>query len=95
MINPSRRLFLRSAAAIGSCSLLSSFSAFPALAADSTGYKALVCVFLRGGADCHDLLLPYDQASYDRYAQIRDALINSYAAGPSSRRMSRTHASTV
>ena len=45
-----------------------------AAAADATGYKALVCVFLNGGNDHGNTVVPYDQASYDAYATIRQAL---------------------
>ena len=45
-----------------------------AAAADATGYKALVCVFLSGGNDHGNTLVPYDQPSYDAYAAIRQAL---------------------
>ena len=60
-------------------------------AAEVSGYKALVCVFLFGGADTHDMLLPYDQASYDKFAQIRSSLLNQYAgqAGGNSRARDR------
>ncbi|NKB44840.1 MAG: DUF1501 domain-containing protein, partial [Alphaproteobacteria bacterium] len=48
-----------------------------AQAAGVDGYKALVCVFLLGGMDNHDTVIPYDQSSYDRYAQIRSSLISA------------------
>ena len=48
---------------------------FTAHAADTSGYKALVCVFLFGGLDCHDLILPYDLPSYDQYARLRSPLL--------------------
>lgn len=35
------------------------------------GYKALVCVFLYGGNDYGNTLIPFDQPNYDRYAAIR------------------------
>ncbi len=35
------------------------------------GYKALVCVFLYGGNDYANTLIPFDQPNYDRYAAIR------------------------
>ena len=54
---------------------------FPAHAANTDGYKALVCVFFLGGMDNFDTLLPYDQTSYDRYAQIRANLIGQYSGG--------------
>jgi len=48
---------------------------FTSHAAETSGYKALVCVFLYGGLDTHDVLLPYDTASYDDFAQIRSMLM--------------------
>lgn len=81
-----RRKFLRSMLsmplALAGGSMLSPLTVTPALGADSAGYRALVCVFLFGGMDCHDTVLPYDQASYDSYAQIRASLLQSYAALP-------------
>lgn len=35
------------------------------------GYKALVCVFLLGGNDHANTLIPYDQTNYNRYSTIR------------------------
>lgn len=45
-------------------------------AAQSTpsDYKALVCVFLFGGNDYGNTIIPYDQASYDAYLSIRGGL---------------------
>lgn len=37
-------------------------------------YKALVCVFLFGGNDYGNTVVPYDQVSYDAYARIRLSL---------------------
>lgn len=37
-------------------------------------YKALVCVFLFGGNDYGNTVVPYHQASYDAYARIRLSL---------------------
>lgn len=78
----SRRNFLHRAGALGMTStgiLSAGLSAMPALAADTTGYKALVCVFLFGGMDAYDTILPYDQASYDDFAGIRASLMTQYA----------------
>jgi uncharacterized protein (DUF1501 family) len=47
-------------------------------AAEVTDYKALVCIFMWGGCDTHDVLLPYDQASYDQFRNIRSSLIGGY-----------------
>ena len=82
-----RRQFLHGAggAAISAASLggvTAALSGFQAQAADTSGYKALVCVFLFGGLDCHDTVLPYDQTSYNSYAAIRSPLLDLYAAQP-------------
>ncbi|HEY9106098.1 MAG TPA: DUF1501 domain-containing protein [Roseateles sp.] len=75
-----RREFLRRASALGIAGTaapwaLSLAGIGEAAAATVPGdYKALVCVFLYGGNDYGNTLLPYDQASYDAYANIRQAL---------------------
>ena len=73
----SRRNFIKAlgAGALATTALTAMPSTFTAHAADTNGYKALVCVFLFGGLDCHDLIVPYDQSSYDQYAQLRSSLL--------------------
>ena len=70
----SRRQFLKTSAALGlggAAGFMSDLHRFNAFAADTGGYRALVCVFLFGGMDCHDTVLPYDTGSYNQYAGIR------------------------
>jgi len=79
----SRRDFLRSAAAMSlgaGAGFAFDLHRFNAYAADVGGYKALVCVFLFGGMDGHDTVIPYDTPSYNQYAAIRSALFDQYAA---------------
>src|SRR5215468_4519546 len=38
-------------------------------------YKALVCIFLAGGNDSNNLILPTIQAEYDNYAAIRTPVL--------------------
>jgi uncharacterized protein (DUF1501 family) len=38
-------------------------------------YKALVCIFLAGGNDSNNLILPTIQAEYDKYATIRGSVL--------------------
>ncbi|HEY8879071.1 MAG TPA: DUF1501 domain-containing protein [Roseateles sp.] len=45
-----------------------------AAATAPSDYKALVCVFLYGGNDYGNTLVPYDDASYAAYAGIRQSL---------------------
>ena len=45
-----------------------------AAAATATDYKALVCVFLYGGNDYANTLVPYDSASYTTYQGLRSSV---------------------
>ena len=82
----SRRNFLKHTMALplmmGGGSMLGSLAGINAQAADTSGYRALVCVFLFGGMDCHDTVLPYDQSSYNDFANVRRTLLASYNALP-------------
>ena len=82
-----RRDILRGAAAFGGAGLVSAaLPGFSALAQGQGGYKALVCVFLAGGMDGHDALVPRDQASYAEWAEVRAPLLDLYArAGDATR----------
>jgi len=84
MANINRRRFLQSSSAMGFASgtgLLAALGNSAAFAADTSGYKALVCVFFRGGLDSMDLVLPKDGASHDALAAIRPGLFSSYGVG--------------
>lgn len=63
------------AAAVGAATWLSRPATFTAHAATNSDYKALVCLFLYGGMDSHDVLLPYDQSSYNEFAAVRQSLL--------------------
>ncbi|MEM9938956.1 MAG: DUF1501 domain-containing protein [Pseudomonadota bacterium] len=81
MANLSRRHFMAGTGALGFAAgfgALSSIGASRAWAADTTGYKALVCVFLKGGMDHADTILPYDETSYNELATVRDGLFGAY-----------------
>jgi uncharacterized protein (DUF1501 family) len=59
--------------ALGAATLGSGISAYcggPALA-QTSGYRALVCVFLYGGNDGLNTITPIDNAGYARYAAVR------------------------
>ncbi len=45
-----------------------------AAAFNATGYKALVCVFLNGGNDNWNTVVPYDNASYGLYSGVRGSI---------------------
>ncbi len=92
-----RRAFLKGLSGAGALSfiggtgILSAIGNTQALAAEVSGYKALVCLFMHGGQDCYDTVLPYDQASYDSYGQLRSGILANYAArqGGSNRTLDR------
>jgi uncharacterized protein (DUF1501 family) len=75
----SRRAFLQRSAALGiaggAAPFVNTLGAIgEAAASTATDYKALVCVFLYGGNDYANTLVPYDQTNYDAYARIRPVL---------------------
>jgi uncharacterized protein (DUF1501 family) len=79
MLIRSRREFLqttlRSVTAMGAMGAMSKFGEMNALAAGS-GYQALVCIFLSGGNDGHNTVIPIStaQQSYSLYQQGRGSL---------------------
>ena len=70
----SRRNFIR----IGTASLgtlaLRRFAELPALAQTAPDYRALVCVFLYGGNDSNNTIIPMDDAHYKPYLATRGSL---------------------
>src|SRR5688572_10729347 len=52
-----------------------------AAAFDNTDYKALVCIFLYGGNDYANTVVPYDAANYALYHQIRAGGAGEQQAG--------------
>jgi len=52
-----------------------------AAAFDNTDYKALVCIFLYGGNDYANTVVPYDPANYALYHQIRAGAAGEDQAG--------------
>src|SRR5262245_39659849 len=73
----SRREFLRrsSCSALGAAALASGIDRFGLVQAfaDGTSYKALVCVFLGGGNDGNNMVVPLDEQGYGAYAAVRSA----------------------
>ena len=85
----SRRQFIGQAncAAVGTASLLSSLlslrlTAGAASASNFTDYKALVCLFLNGGNDSFNMLIPRQQSAYNEYEQVRGGVGGSGLAIP-------------
>ncbi len=80
-----RRDFLATLAAtgLGGNALFNSQLMNHALAAEGTfesDYKALVCVFMVGGMDHNDTILPYDEAEYAQMRSVRTGLFDAYSA---------------
>ncbi len=78
-MDASRRAFLKRASALSlagaAAPLALNLAAFgEAAAATASDYKALVCVFLYGGNDYANTLVPYDPTSYNLYQGLRPGL---------------------
>src|SRR5580658_11110798 len=80
MLIKSRRDFMKaalgSAGAMGAFGSLGKFGEMNALASTSAPYQALVCIFLAGGNDSNNMVVPIAtaQQSYSLYAQGRQGL---------------------
>ena len=69
-----RRRTLGALSALGFSTLVPKLATSSALAADVTGgYRALVCVFLFGGNDSNNMIVPFTTTGYNAYAAIRGA----------------------
>ena len=79
----SRRNFLRQLSctlcAGGASAFIPQLELISSAAAQATvpGYRALVCVYLAGGNDAWNMVVPYDQARYDVYATSRSGVYNA------------------
>jgi uncharacterized protein (DUF1501 family) len=81
--NRSRRAFLERCTALGAGELAARLVPIGALAMAGTAtaqssqdYKALVCVFLFGGVDGNNLVIPMDTVGYGQYAAVRPVASN-------------------
>src|SRR5271165_6870749 len=77
-----RRDFLRKAAcaAVGTAAMTSAirdlrFMNAAVAQSNITDYKALVCIFLQGGNDSNNLILPTIQSEYNNYVAIRTPVL--------------------
>ncbi len=80
-----RRAFLKRAAQLGIAGVatpwaLNLATMGEAAAFTATDYKALVCVFLYGGNDYGNTLVPYDDITYAKYASIRTGIATPQAS---------------
>lgn len=89
-----RRQFLSRSTAFGfagSMGALAAMSSQKSWAANTSGYKAMVCLFLKGGLDHADSVIHYDQASYNRLGQERQGLFSAYNASSSGSSRNRSN----
>ncbi|MFN3212588.1 MAG: DUF1501 domain-containing protein [Henriciella sp.] len=94
MANISRRHVLAGLGTAGFATSLGSMTNLGlnnAWAADTGGYKAMVCIFLKGGMDGADTILPYDQASYDQLRTVRSGLFGAYNSNSSASTRNRAN----
>ena len=77
-----RREFIRRAAcaAVGTAAMTSAirdlrFMNAAVAQSNISGYKALVCIFLQGGNDSNNLIIPTMQSQYNNYASIRTPIL--------------------
>lgn len=73
---PNRRSFMKyaSLAALGNLAGLGPFGSLAALAQNAPSYKALVCIFLHGGNDANNMLIPSTSSDYAAYSSSRGSL---------------------
>ena len=79
MTSPTRRTFIRQAAcaALTTTGILNTIFDLRRLSAaplDTTDYKALICLFLFGGNDANNVIVPHDNSGYASYAAARGIL---------------------
>ena len=78
-----RRKFLKAASwgALAQVAGVSPLRSFTTLAQSSSNdYKALVCVFLRGGNDSNNMIVPLDSLQYSNYSKARGPLAISQSS---------------
>ena len=75
--HPGRRAFLRHLGAVSTFGLAARLDMLSLVAAanaqSASDYKALVCVFMFGGNDGNNTVIPMDSAGYAQYAAVRPA----------------------
>jgi uncharacterized protein (DUF1501 family) len=83
-----RRAFLRQLSALGatgsSAAWLANMSAVQQASAQSTAstdYRALVCIFMSGGNDAHNTVVPTDALSWPCYSATRDPAVMASVTG--------------
>ncbi|MEM7768687.1 MAG: DUF1501 domain-containing protein [Pseudomonadota bacterium] len=83
MVYINRRKFLTGATAMSALAgtgTLANLTGQRAFAADTSGYKALVCVMLRGGLDHADTIIPRDGENYNALRSARGGIMGGHGA---------------
>jgi uncharacterized protein (DUF1501 family) len=89
MLIKSRREFIKAAVtSVGALGAFGKFGAMNALASTTAPYQALVCIFMSGGNDGHNMVIPINtycqssqsQQNYSLYAQARGNLAQPLAS---------------
>lgn len=75
-----RRTFLRLTSITAASTMFPFRAMSQAMSGTTSGYKALVCVFLYGGNDSNNMLIPMDATSYKLYAAARKSLALSQSS---------------
>ncbi len=70
----SRRGFIRAGLTTVGTLALRPFGLLPAMAQSASNYRALVCVFLFGGNDSNNTVVPMDDTSFQAYTTLRGGL---------------------
>ena len=82
-----RRAFLKRSAQLGTMGVAAPFALNMSLVNQAAaftgggGYQAMVCLFLLGGNDHDDTLIPYDDTNYNLYSAIRGGGAGQTAGG--------------
>ena len=75
IVKTSRREFLKSLGALSAAGVVSNLDLLGGFAQvnaqQASDYKALVCVFLYGGVDGNNVVIPADAAGYGQYSAVR------------------------
>src|SRR5580658_450526 len=89
MLIKSRREFIKAAVtSVGALGAFGKFGAMNALASTTAPYQALVCIFMSGGNDGNNMVIPINtyckssqsQQNYNLYAQARGNLAQPLAS---------------
>src|SRR3954467_5352197 len=88
MLIRTRRDFIKAAVtSVGALGAFAKFGQMNALASTTAPYQALVCIFLAGGNDGHNMVIPIDafckstgsQQTYSTYSAARQSLAQPQA----------------